>query len=82
MRYDLPRGLTPRRSARSRSALDDYFGVKASRPDPWALPGRAEALGLGALQLRHHRGDAWSGKELAPFTWLGNEPRSGRGDMR
>ena len=82
MRYDLPPGLTPEEVRAIESAIGEYLGLGRSRPDPWTLAGRAEALGLGALQLRHQRRNAWSGKELAPFTRLGTEPRRGRAGVR
>jgi hypothetical protein len=82
VRYELPDGLDLAEERAIRAALDEYFGVAETQADPWSLAGRAAALGLGALQVRHVRREAWSGKELAPFTWLGTEPRGGRGDSR
>jgi hypothetical protein len=53
MRYVLPPGLTPEEERAVTAALDEYLGKGRRRPDPWSLAGRTEALGLGALQIRH-----------------------------
>jgi hypothetical protein len=82
MRYDLPPGLSPEEERAIVAALDEYFGAGADRSDPWALAGRAEALGLGALQTRHQAMRPWGRAGLHAFTRRGTEPRSGRGDAK
>ena len=80
MRYQLPPGLSAEEERAIVAALDDYFGAGAVRPDPWALAGRAEALRLGALQVRHQAVRPWGGPWLPPFARRGTEPLSGRAD--
>lgn len=82
MRYDLPPGLSAEEERAIIAALDHYFGAGAVRPDPWALAGRAEALRLGALQIRHQSMHPWGQGSWIAFTRRGTEPRSGRGDSR
>jgi hypothetical protein len=82
MRYELPPGLSAEEERAIERALDEYFGAGEVRPDPWALAGRAEALGLGALQVRHQAMRPWGGAGAGPFTRRGTEPRSGRGDAK
>jgi hypothetical protein len=82
MRYVLPPGLTPQEEAAVTAALDRYLAVGATRPDPWTLAGRTEALGLGALQVRHQADTPWGGTRLNPYTRRGTEPRVGRGDSK
>ena len=80
MRYQLPPGLSAEEERAIIAALDEYFGAGAVRPDPWALAGRAEALRLGALQVRHQSIDPWGEGGRIPFTRRGTQPRSGRAD--
>jgi hypothetical protein len=82
MRYLLPPGLTPEEEHAIVAALDQYFGESTSRPGPWALAGRVDALRLGALQVRHQVGRPWGGAVGHPFTRRGTEPRVGRGDSK
>ena len=49
---------------------------------PWALAGRAIALGLGALQIRYQSPHPWGEIALNPYTRLGTEPRMGRADRK
>jgi hypothetical protein len=81
MRYDLPPGLSAEEERAIVTALDDYFGAGVVRPDPWALAGRAEALRIGALQIRHQAMRPWGAGPTA-FTRRGTEPRSGRSDAK
>ena len=80
MRYELPPGLLPEEVRAIEAALDEYFHARAARPDPWALAGRVEALGLGALEMRHRAGGAWTEAarrlHCRPGTWS----LPGRGD--
>ena len=82
MRYELPPGLSAEEQRAIESALDEYFGAGVVRPDPWALAGRAEALRLGALQIRHQATRPWGGAWPTAHTRRGAEPRSGRGDAK
>jgi hypothetical protein len=82
MRYVLPPGLTPEEERAVKAALDEYLSVGAKRPDPWTLAGRTEALGLGALQVRHQADVPWGGTRLNHYTRRGTEPRVGRGDSK
>jgi len=82
MRYELPPGITPEDERAIVAALDQYFGTSAVRPSPWALAGRAIALGLGALQIRYQSPHPWGEIALNPYTRLGTEPRMGRSDQK
>ena len=82
MIYELPPGLNPEEVRAIEVALDEYFGTSAGRPDPWALAGRAIATRLGALQIRYQSQRPWGEIALNPYTRLGTEPRTGRGDAR
>ena len=82
MRYELPPGLTAEDERAITAALDQYFGTSVVRPSPWALAGRAIALGLGALQIRYQSPHPWGEIALNPYTRLGTEPRVGRGDAK
>jgi len=64
------------------AALEEYFRRSSVRPSPWALAGRAEGLGLGALQIRHQSMGPWRQTRLSPYTRLGTETRMGRGDSK
>jgi hypothetical protein len=52
------------------------------RASPWALAGRAEALGLGALQVRNRSRQPWLETRLNHYTRLGTDSRMGRGDAK
>jgi hypothetical protein len=82
VRYDLPPGLTPEEERAILAALKDYFGYATVRPDPWALAGRAEGLGVGALEIRNQSLASWN--EVGPhhYTRRRIETRSGRGDAK
>ncbi|MGH2556700.1 MAG: hypothetical protein ACRDHO_13410 [Actinomycetota bacterium] len=80
MRYQLPPGLSAEEERAIIAALDEYFGAGAVRPDPWALAGRAEALRLGALQIRHQSMHPWGEGTRIAYTRRGTAPRSGRAD--
>jgi hypothetical protein len=82
VRYDLPPGLSAEEERAIVAALDEYFGAGAVRPDPWALAGRTETLGLGALQVRHQSMHPWREVTWGAFTRRGTEPRAGRGDAK
>jgi hypothetical protein len=82
MRYVLPPGLSPEEERAVMAALDQYLAKGPQRPNPWTLAGRTEALGLGALQIRHQADVPWGGTRLNPYTRRGTEPRVGRGDSK
>jgi len=82
MRYELPPRITPEEERAIVAALDQYFGTSTVRPSPWALAGRAIALGLGALQIRYQSPHPWGEIALNPYTRLGTEPRVGRADTK
>jgi hypothetical protein len=63
-------------------ALERYVAIASRRPGPWALGGRAEALGLGALQMRFQSTEPWNETRLNPFTRRGSDPRIGAGGSR
>jgi hypothetical protein len=82
VRYELPPGISPDEERAILAAMEQYFGKAKNRPSPWALAGRAEAIGLGALQIRYQSNWPWRETRLAPFTRRGSEPRTGRGDAK
>jgi hypothetical protein len=82
VRYELPPGLSAEDERAIVAALDEYFGAGAVRPDPWGLAGRAEALGLGALQVRHQSMHPWREATPSPFTRRGTAPLAGRSDAK
>lgn len=82
MRYELPPGLNTEEQRAIRTALDTYLGSESIRPSAWSLQGRAEGLGLGALQVRNQSPHPWGEARLNPYTRLGIESRVGRGDSK
>jgi hypothetical protein len=81
-RYDLPPGLTPAEERAVLAALERTFGARRRRPSAWALAGRAEALRLGALQVRRDVERPWSFRAAVPFAHRGTPRRTGRGDAK
>lgn len=81
-RYELPPDLSPEEERLVLAALEE--ALRASRPgaSPWALAGRAEALRLGALQIRRDAETPWTFRGHLPFARGGTPPLSGRGDAR
>ena len=82
MRFELPPNLSPDERRAVVAALDEYLFSASVRPGPWALAGRAEGLGLGALQIRFQSEIPWTETRLNPYTRRGADPRIGRGDAR
>ena len=82
VRFQVPDSLTDTERQAVEAAIEQYLAVRSRRPGPWALGGRAEALGLGALQLRFQSTTPWAETRLNPYTRRGADPRNGRGDSR
>ena len=82
MRYELPADLPPDEHQAVIAALEEYLRRSAVRPSPWALAGRTEGLGLGALQIRFQSVRPWNEIRLNPYTRRGADPRMGRGDSK
>jgi hypothetical protein len=79
-RYELPGGLSPLEEAAVLAALERYFAEEqAPPPSPWALAGRVDATGVGALQARRAAG-GWRSQTRLPFARRGVPPFHGRGD--
>ena len=82
MRYELPPDASEDEERAIVAALEAYFGQGKARPSAWALAGRIEGLGLGALQAQHQSKRPWGEIGLHPYTRRGAEPRAGRGDAK
>jgi hypothetical protein len=82
MHYELPPEIDPLEARAIHAALDQYFGSASVRPEAWGLAGRAEGLGLGALQIRNQSRLPWSATRLNHYTRPGIENRVGRGDAK
>jgi hypothetical protein len=63
------------------AALERVLGGDP-RPSPWTLAGRAESLGMGALQVRREAGTGWTLRAHVPFARRGTKPLLGRGDAK
>jgi hypothetical protein len=79
---ELPADLSSRERTLVVKALERYLVLTSRRPGPWSLGGRAEGLGLGALQLRFQSTQPWRQIRLNPFTRRGADPRIGSGGAR
>jgi hypothetical protein len=82
VRYRVLVDLTDAELTIVEEALERYVAIASRRPGPWALGGRAEGLGLGALQLRFQSTNPWSETRLNKFTRRGTDPRIGAGGGR
>lgn len=80
-RYELPSDLSPEEERAAIAALERALAAGTQTPSPWALAGRAEALRLGALQVRHQT-NGWTFRGHVPFARRGTSPLVGRGDAR
>jgi hypothetical protein len=80
-RYDLPDDLTPEQERVAIAALERALEAGTHKPSPWALAGRADALRLGALHVRH-QAPGWTFRGYVPFTRRGTSPLVGRGDAK
>lgn len=79
-RFELPDDLTPQEEHAVIRALERYFAQESPHPNPWVLAGRTDAMGLGALQARHHTDAPWDRTHAMPFARRGVPPQAGRGD--
>jgi hypothetical protein len=64
------------------AALERALVAAGAGPPAWALAGRIEALGLGALQARRDMDHRWSFRGDFPFARRGTPPLVGRGDAK
>jgi hypothetical protein len=81
-RYELPGGLSPLEEAAVLAALERYFAEEqAPPPSPWAIAGRVDATGMGALQTRRFAG-GWRSETRLVFARRGVPPFHGRGDAQ
>jgi hypothetical protein len=80
-RYELPPDLSPEEERAAIAALERALEAGRKTPSPWALAGRADALRLGALHIRH-QASGWTFRGYAPFARRGTSPLIGRGDSR
>jgi hypothetical protein len=80
-RFELPPDLTPEEERIAIAALERALEAGTRKPSAWALAGRADALRLGALQIRHQR-NGWTFRGYAPFARRGTSSVIGRGDSR
>ena len=78
--FALPDGLSKREEAAVLAALEAYFAEDVVPSSPWALAGRTDATGTGALQSRRVTGAGWRVSARAPFARSGVPPFHGRGD--
>jgi hypothetical protein len=81
-RFELPPHLSSEEERAVLAALEHYLERASVRPSPWSLAGRAEGLGLGALQVRNQSRHPWTGTRLNHYTRRGVESRMGRGDAK
>jgi hypothetical protein len=81
-RYELPPDLSPEEQRAVIAALERILGADRARPSAWALAGRAEALRLGALQVRREGDRPWRFRGRVPFARPGTPPLVGRGDAK
>jgi hypothetical protein len=81
-RFELPPELSADEREAVMAALEEYVSRASPRPRAWALAGRAEGLGLGALQIRHQSRGPWNETRLSHYTRRGADPRQGRGDSK
>jgi hypothetical protein len=80
-RYELPPDLSPEEHRAAIAALERALGAGREGISPWTLAGRAEALRLGTLQVRH-QANGWTFRGHVPFARRGTSQLIGRGDSR
>lgn len=81
-RYELPPDLSPEEERAVLAAIERTFEAARATPSVWALAGRAEALGLGALQARRHSEGPWALRGTDRFASRGTPTLRGRGDAK
>lgn len=81
-RYEFPSDLAPQDRSAVVVALDRVLGAARDRPSAWTLAGRAEALRMGALQVRGAAEGGWRFRGHVPFARRGTAPLTGRGDAK
>jgi hypothetical protein len=81
-RIELPDGLSPREEAAALAALEQYFAAEQVPPSSWALAGRTDASGMGAVQVRRLTSSGWRAGIRMPFARRGAPPLHGRGDAK
>ena len=81
-RFELPRDLTPEEERVVVAALERVLEMERPRLSPWTLAGRAEALRIGALHIRHQAEHPYAFRAPLPFAPGGTQPQVGRGDSR
>jgi hypothetical protein len=82
MRLDMPPDLPADEEKAIIAALEEYFRAVDVRPSAWALAGRADALRLGAIQIRHESRGPWNEAGRGRFAHKGTEDRMGRADSK
>jgi len=81
--FELPKDLSPLEEAAVLAALERYFAEEqVASPSLWALAGRVDASGMGALQTRRITGSGWRAGGRMAFARRGVPPFHGRGDSR
>lgn len=79
-RFEIPEGLTREEERILLASLERYFREDSPHPKPWALAGRVDATGQGALQVRRSTDSPWRGPARSPFARRGVPSLHGRGD--
>ncbi|HEX9377347.1 MAG TPA: hypothetical protein VGB19_14065 [Actinomycetota bacterium] len=82
MRFELPEGLSPQEEQAVLAALERYFAEEQKPPALWALAGRVDASGMGAVQTRRITGSSWRAGIRMAFARRGTPTFIGRGDAR
>jgi len=78
--FGIPQDLTPEEERAILSALERHLLGEAPPPEAWAMAGRLEATGQGALQARRAMRAPWRAPTRAAFARWGAIPFHGRGD--
>ena len=81
-RYRLPEDLSPEEQRAVLGALERYFLPEHPKADGWALAGRLEAMGYGALQARRSSEHPWGQGARVAFGRRGAPSFHGRADVR
>jgi hypothetical protein len=81
-RIELPPNLSPEEERAVIAALERVLAAGRERPSPWVMAGRAQALGMGFLQVRRDAEHPWALRGPVPFARAGTPPLLGRGDAK